>query len=39
MDDWLGVDPSSVAAVKTLKSCVGVGHVEADLENKPQPPT
>jgi hypothetical protein len=39
MDDRLGVAPCSVAAAKMLKSCIGVGHVEADLENTPQPPT
>jgi hypothetical protein len=38
--DGLGLPPNSVAAVKTLKPCIGVGHVEADLEeNTPQPPT
>jgi hypothetical protein len=32
--------PNSVAAAKTLEPCIGVGHVEADLEeNTPQPPT
>jgi hypothetical protein len=32
--------PNSVAMVKTLEPCIGVGHVEADLgENTPQPPT
>jgi hypothetical protein len=33
MDDWLDVAPSGVVAAKALKSCVGVGHDEADLEN------
>jgi hypothetical protein len=37
--DWLGVTPSSVAAAKTLKESTGVSHVDADLENTPQPPT
>jgi hypothetical protein len=36
-DDRLGVAPSGVAAVKALKVCVGVGNIEADLENTPQP--
>jgi hypothetical protein len=39
MDDWLGVASSSVRAAKTLKSRIGVGHVKADLENAPHPPT
>jgi hypothetical protein len=38
MEDGLGLPPDSVAAAKTLEPCVGVGHVEADLEeNTPQP--
>jgi hypothetical protein len=32
MDDGLGMSLNSVAAAKTLKTCVGVGHGEADLE-------
>jgi hypothetical protein len=32
--------PNGIAEAKTLEPCVGVGHVEADLEeNTPQPPT
>jgi hypothetical protein len=39
-EDGLGLSPNGVAAEKMLESCVGVGHVEADLEeNTPQPPT
>jgi hypothetical protein len=39
-EDGLGLPPDSVTAAKTLEPCVGVGHVEADLEeNTPQPPT
>jgi hypothetical protein len=39
-EDGLGLSPDSVTAVKTLESCIGVGHVETDLEeNTPQPPT
>jgi hypothetical protein len=39
-EDGLGLSPNSVVAAKTLEPCVGVGHVEADLEeNTPQPPT
>jgi hypothetical protein len=34
MEDGLGLSPSSVAMAKTLEPCVGVGHVEADLEEK-----
>jgi hypothetical protein len=37
-EDGLGLPPNSVMVAKTLKPCVGVGHVEADLEeNTPQP--
>jgi hypothetical protein len=32
MEDGLGLPPNGVVAVKTLEPCVGVGHVEADLE-------
>jgi hypothetical protein len=32
MKDGLGLSPNGVAAAKTLEPCVGVGHVEADLE-------
>jgi hypothetical protein len=40
MEYGLGLSPDGVAAVKTLEPRVGVGHVEADLEeNTPQPPT
>jgi hypothetical protein len=40
MEDGLGLPPNSVTAAKMLEPCVGVGHVEADLEeNTPQPPT
>jgi hypothetical protein len=39
-EDGLGLSPNGIAAAKTLEPCVGVGHVEADLEeNTPQPPT
>jgi hypothetical protein len=39
-EDGLGLPPNSVATAKTLEPCIGVGHVEADLEeNTPQPPT
>jgi hypothetical protein len=31
-EDGLGLPPNSIAAAKTLEPCVGVGHVEADLE-------
>jgi hypothetical protein len=31
-EDGLGLPPNSIAAVKTLEPCVGIGHVEADLE-------
>jgi hypothetical protein len=31
-DDGLGMSSNSVAAVKTLEPCIGVGHVKADLE-------
>jgi hypothetical protein len=34
MEDGLGLSPNGVAAAKTLEPCVGVGHVEADLEEK-----
>jgi hypothetical protein len=40
MEDGLGLPPNGVAEAKTLEPCVGVSHVEADLEeNTPQPPT
>jgi hypothetical protein len=40
MEDGLGLPPNGVAAAKTLKPCIGVGNVKADLEeNTPQPPT
>jgi hypothetical protein len=39
MNDLLGVAPSGVAAANMLKPCIGVGHVEGDLEDTPQPPT
>jgi hypothetical protein len=40
MEDGLGLSPNGVAVAKTLESCIGIGHVEADLEeNTPQPPT
>jgi hypothetical protein len=40
MEDGLGLPPNGVAVAKTLEPCVGVGHVEVDLEeNTPQPPT
>jgi hypothetical protein len=39
-EDGLGLSPNSIAAVKKLEPCIGVGHVKADLEeNTPQPPT
>jgi hypothetical protein len=39
-EDGLSLSPNGVAAAKTLEPCVGVGHIEADLEeNTPQPPT
>jgi hypothetical protein len=39
-EDGLGLPPNGVAAAKTLEPCIGIGHVEADLEeNTPQPPT
>jgi hypothetical protein len=31
-EDGLGLSPNGIAAAKTLEPCVGVGHVEADLE-------
>jgi hypothetical protein len=31
-EDRLSLPPDSVAAAKMLEPCVGVGHVEADLE-------
>jgi hypothetical protein len=38
--DGLSLPQNGVAAAKTLEPCVGVGHVEADLEeNTPLPPT
>jgi hypothetical protein len=38
MKDGIGLPPDSVAAAKTLEPCIGVGHVEADLEEiTPQP--
>jgi hypothetical protein len=38
--DGLGLPLNGIAAAKTLEPCIGVGHVEADLEeNTPQPPT
>jgi hypothetical protein len=40
MEDGLGLPLNGVTAAKTLEPCVGVGHVEADLEeNTPQPLT
>jgi hypothetical protein len=40
MEDGLSLPPNGIAEAKTLEPCVGVGHVEADLEeNTPQPPT
>jgi hypothetical protein len=40
MEDGLGLTPNGVAAAKRLEPCVGVGHVEADLEEiTPQPST
>jgi hypothetical protein len=39
-EDGLGLPPNSVAVAKTFEPCIGVGHVEVDLEeNTPQPPT
>jgi hypothetical protein len=39
-EDGLGLSPDSVTAAKTVESCIGIGHVEADLEEiTPQPPT
>jgi hypothetical protein len=39
-EDGIGLSPNGVAAAKTLEPCVGIGHVEVDLEeNTPQPPT
>jgi hypothetical protein len=39
-EDGLGLPPNGIAAAKTVEPCVGVSHVEADLEeNTPQPPT
>jgi hypothetical protein len=39
-EDGLGLPPNSVTAAKMLEPCIGVGPVEADLEeNTPQPPT
>jgi hypothetical protein len=39
-EDGLGLPPNGITTAKTLERCVGVGHVEADLEeNTPQPPT
>jgi hypothetical protein len=32
MDDGLGISSNGIAAVKTLEPCIGVGHIEADLE-------
>jgi hypothetical protein len=32
MDDGLGISSNSIAAMKTLEPCIGVSHVEADLE-------
>jgi hypothetical protein len=31
-DDGLGISSNSVAAAKTPEPCIGVSHVEADLE-------
>jgi hypothetical protein len=31
-EDGLGMSPDSITAAKTLESCVGVSHVEADLK-------
>jgi hypothetical protein len=40
MEDGLGLPLNGIAAVKTLEPCIGVGHVEVDLEEiTPQPPT
>jgi hypothetical protein len=40
MEDGLGLSPNDITVAKTLDPCVGIGHVEADLEeNTPQPPT
>jgi hypothetical protein len=39
-EDGISLPPNSVSTAKTLEPCVGIGHVEADLEeNTPQPPT
>jgi hypothetical protein len=39
MEDGLSLSLNGVAVAKTLESCVGVGHVKADLEeNTPQSP-
>jgi hypothetical protein len=39
-EDGLGLSPNDIAMAKTLEPCIGVGHVEVDLEeNTPQPPT
>jgi hypothetical protein len=32
MEDGLGLPPNGVAVAKMLEPCVGIGHVEADLE-------
>jgi hypothetical protein len=38
-EDGLGMSPNGVAVAKMLEPCVGVVHVEADIEeNTPQPP-
>jgi hypothetical protein len=37
-EDGLGLSPDSVTAAKALESCVGVGHVKADLEKKHHSP-
>jgi hypothetical protein len=34
VEDGLGLSPNSVAAAETLEPCIGVSHVEADLEEK-----
>jgi hypothetical protein len=34
MEDGLGLSPNGVATAKMLEPCVGVGHAEADLEEK-----
>jgi hypothetical protein len=31
-DDEIGISSNSIAAAKTLEPCIGVSHVEADLE-------